>query len=420
MRSALVLAVVAFSTLASMACRSRELDGDRHDDEDDNAAVIYDGGPAPPKARCEAVAGWKVELAPRGTGGADVLVGDTAHDGARLLVGIVRRVDGGSVASVADIDLDKRRSSLVDLGASHVDAPAPRPFFANKTAWIAMHERAPIGRHGAHRVAVFRLGKEPKRVATLPEGRGDSFGLDAAGIGERAVVVWDDDAPWGSAIKAVSIGKDDEVGEPVPVSPEGTDARGPRIVAGAAGAWVAWTAERSRVTPDSGSGGGGEGQFDSWIQLRRVGQSGRPTSSATDITPPHGAAGGFDLAGFSGGFHLVAEATTAGQDRIVYTTWSRAAPSPARTLASEGVGRGSPAVVSTGKDPWTLYASENDESVMGPIVDVGRHAIEPALAHGRPLGLWPPGDKQKDNKFQLLILYVAPGRAELGAVRCQR
>lgn len=373
-------AVVAALALALGACGDgccgRGGRADPADASDD--AVVTMSKEALPRCRADGPR-WTVP-------GEDVVVGDGVVAGDAIYLGVARRVGGRRVASVARVSRDLGAHAFVDLGPSRGDDPPPRPFVGPRgEVWVAFH-RSPPGDAGAARslaleVRPLATADGGARGASLPVPNDGSLAFDVAPAGDGALVVWDEDAPGAErgVIKAQLLGAAARV-----VSPDGSDAETPRLVARAGGGYtLAWLARRGKVV-EAGPELEGPGEAPSyrWVEVRTLNAAGEPTGEVVAVGSPSSHVRTFELVESDGAAYVLTIDDAGG--RAVSRLRGGRVESVA--VGDAGVTQVNAEVVATGDaSAWISWADEADGVLLSPLAEggLGLPTEEPALTGAR-------------------------------------
>lgn len=428
MRGRLVVgALGTLSVFATGACRKAPAPSEST--QEPNAEPL-DSRPATPRIAAEILPRCHVEGARVGLLGEDIVVGESAVSTDGLAVGLIRRDGEKVVASVVLTSFDLARPSYVDLGPALGDDPPPVPFATARGILVAHHgrragERAGFRDAGAGSPLRDAAGRRDVRIVRLDGGKpveigpaitqqaDESQAFDLAlGEGSAApLVAWDEDAPLGQGrmladrglIKVQLVGG----GPAAVVSPPGSDAEGPRLVARPGGFVLAWIAKKSAEV-DAGaameaakartSEGPGEGRTYRWIEWVALDAKGAPTTPVRRLagTGEHGHVAAFDLRVVEGG-RVVAivqdeAAVSEGGGARIQRLPVDADQAPGALLVDAGVGTTLAGVVPhvDAARPWLAFADTDERTRLVPLTPTlvaGAGAtLEPALDGARVLG----------------------------------
>jgi hypothetical protein len=261
-------------------------------------------------------------------------------------------------------------------------------------------------------------GEAVQPVARIPEPRDDSldadlaFTLAAPGAG---LVVWDDDEPFArfGRVRAARVDAHGKVGagEPLVLTPDGTDAESPQVVATRAGFVVVYRVRRGEdrdagLIEDAVEAPGERRAFH-WLEAVTVpADPALPVSAPRALTALTAHIGAFVVppeANADDSFELVARDDDAPRDAAggkllaIRLAGDLVAP---RVLVPAGVGSGALSLVGrpAGAAPFVVYAADDDSARLVPMdvaagAPAGVARAEPALNGGDPVGLvaGPPG-----------------------------
>jgi hypothetical protein len=191
----------------------------------------------------------------------------------------------------------------IELGQVHGNSATPKVARLGSELLIAVPDADASG--GAYRLHAWSNGVL-RSVTEVDERGDDSPAFDLAGGQTHGALVFDDWDPKAAksrihlaAVSAQAV----EPAEPVVVSPAGTDAEAPRVLAHPAGFWIVWVALGAARQP---SDDGPLLVSERWLELSLVDARGTPRGSSIRLTEPDGHVSGYDVVGAHDGRLLVA------------------------------------------------------------------------------------------------------------------
>lgn len=419
---------VLFAALAIVACKKPSAAWT--DDAGTDASAVdaeVDAAPVVLPARCvPSIGGATLSETP-----SDVEIGEAVATPTGFAVGVLRKVGGETVGSVAIVSADTKTVTFADLGAPHGDAPPPRAIAQGADVYAAFFARAappPPGQKPktTRDLSLYKIA-DGKAVATsiIAEQRDESLAYDVA-LGEKGgVVAWDEDAIGNERgnIKIAIVSADTKTASPPRiVSPDGSDAELPRVVARKSGGWwLVWAASRLEA-PDAGLDPGqeierpGEKRRFRWLELVALDAAGAP-GPVKRLTPNNGHVSMFDLApranltGAPGGevLDVVArddeQAIDGAGGRIVRITISGDKVDPPVAIVSESVGRGAPDLLDPvgGGAAWLAFSDTHDRVRLLPL-------------DGTRTPIAPPSAEDALDKARALLVVRATAGADGGGV----
>lgn len=377
-------AAAALSLLALAACKKTPQADQAPVDSGDQAARLAPTTLAP--ARCKAIKETSVV-------GDDMEIGDAVASGDGYAVGVVRRTPAGRMAAVAT------SATVVDLWPTFGDAPPPRVAVRGGHDLVAAAYERDDGI-----LAVAVVGGKP--IASIPQHRDDSLAFDMAFAGDDGVVVWDEatggNAPHGVIRVATMTGVARDA------SPADSDAEMPRVVPRDGSFVVLWIAHREErgaragdssvvsgqgLRNDDGMEATGEPRSFGWIEMAALDAHGVAAPVARKVTAPSGHVSAFDV-GVLADKSILVVARDDGEAvdgsggallRIRVAGDKGMTVDPPLALATDGLGRGAPAVVL----PWLAWVGPREESRLLAFDSAGVPAAlpsrEPLLDDARPL-----------------------------------
>jgi hypothetical protein len=398
-------------------------------------AATIDAAPAILPARCK-VAPTGVVLA-NGAGSFEVGEGIATNDG--FAVGLLRKDGDQTLGSIAVVDRALGGVVFVDVAAPYADAPPPRPFLVGSDLYAAFFARAatlsPASAKLPRELSIYRLaGGKGVRVVDVPEQRDDSLAFDVASGPSGAALAWDEDAignERGDVKLAILSADAKAIAASRIVSPDGSDAELPRIVARPGGFWIVWVASRLE-NPDAGLEPGqaierpAEERRFKWLELQLVDDHGAPVGPTKRLTPQTGRVALFDLAARADApdvLDIVARDDDQSNEtvggRILRITVTGDKADPPIGIVGDGVGRGVPDLLPGGAGgvpaAWLSFIDVHDASRIVPL-DASRTPLaapsaEDALDRARPILVAGPGDS-------LLSAFSTDTGTELRIVTC--
>jgi hypothetical protein len=436
-----VLRGVALSLVAFVACKrdapnnAAPPDASVTDSAANDAAVVVDAAPAILPARCK-VAPTSVVLA---TGADSFEVGEGTATNGGFAVGLLRKDAGETVGSVAVVDRALGGVTFADVAAPYADAPPPLPFLIGGDVYAAFFSRDRTPSSTSVKLprdlSIYRIADgKGTRLIDVPQQRDDSLAFDVATGSGGAALVWDEDAIGNERgdIKLAVLSPDAKaIASSRIVSPDGTDAESPRIVARRGGFWIVWVASRLEY-PDAGLWPGeaierpAEERRFKWLELQLVDDHGAAVGGAKRLTSQSGRVALFDLAARPDApdvLDILArdddETSEAVGARIVRITVTGDKPDPPIAIVGDGVGRGVPDLLPGGAGgvpaAWLSYSNVHDASILVPLgptrTPLGAPSAEDALDKARPIVVAGASDS-------LLAAFSTDAGAELRIVTC--
>lgn len=310
-------------------------------------------------------------------------------------VGALRAEGGATDAVVALLD-SAGQGRLVSLGTAHGDTDPPRVAARKGRLFVVV----PDNDAGSATLKLARI--EGARVtwgSTLRQGRDESnaFGVELGD--ERGAIVWDEweRDPGAGVVKMTSFHLDDpsNTTEPRRVSPEGTDAEGPRLAPRPGGFWLAWIAHRVDEDAERRLGRkptAADVPTERWVEIVPLDRNGIPTSQPIAVTPQDGRVVMFDLAAARDRALVAwrADETRQSEGGRVQLSVVRADGTNESTIVEDrDLGAGVPTVVVDRGSPkgkpglWLSVASLAGETRLGAIDEAGE--LREALATDRLL-----------------------------------
>lgn len=416
--SFVALAAVAM-TAATVGCKTREVQDRSWLDAGGTIAATLAPGAAVDGAadapRCQP-SGARLAI----PGGALVASDGISDDGNSALFGLLRP---NGAAAWARLDHPGGTLAVHDLPGGDPDAPPPELALRGgspRTAFLLYSESQarPVDAGHARDAGAPALGlviaaihgdtAEP--VSRIPEPRDDSLDADLAFVPSGSgLVVWDDDDPFArfGRIRAARLDPGGKViGEPLLLTPEGTDAESPQVVATRAGFVVVYRVRRGEVRDaglvEDAVEAPGERRAFHWLEAVVV-----PPDGAASLAPPRaltsatGHIGAFVVPpepAADDSFDLVARDDDAPRDgaggKIVAlhvapdAVASSASAIVARVLVPAGVGSGAISLVSSLGSSFAVFAGEDDAARLVWLDAAGGPAHpEPALDGADPVSL---------------------------------
>ncbi len=434
-----LLCVVALTAVA--ACKRDTPNATSADASLADAAIAdaaeIDAAPVVLPARCK-VAPSGVVLA-NGAGSFEVGEGIATSDG--FAVGLLRKDGDQTVGSIAVVDRALGGVVFADVAPPYADAPPPRPFLVGTDVYAAFFARAPVPSPASvklpRQLSVYRVaGGKGTRVIDVPEQRDDSLAFDVASGAAGAAIAWDEDAignERGDVKLAILSPDTKEIASSKIVSPDGSDAELPRIVARRGGFWIVWVASRLE-NPDAGLELGqaierpAEERRFKWLELQLVDDHGAIVGPTKKLTSQTGRVALFDLAARADApdvLDIVArdddQSNEAVGARIVRITVNGDKADPPIAIVGDGVGRGVPDLLPAGPGgvpaAWLSFIDVHDASRIVPL-DASRTPLaapsaEEALDKGRPILVAGAADS-------LLSAFSTDTGAELRIVTCTK
>jgi hypothetical protein len=372
-----------------------------------------------------------------------VELGRGVRFGGGFAVGTQRQAEGGTISMVATVGADGNQGKLVRLARSRGDFDPPVVTAAGSSILAAMMEPNAAGR--AIRIAKID-GDRVTWGPELSEGNDESFAVDIATAGTRALVVWDD-VPVGHERSVVELATFDTasmLGSGArAITPSTIDADGPRLAARPGGFWLSYlvhgdpptepTAAKDDAPEDAGPGksakkgasnnpddsdteAAGEAIAHQWIELIPLDESGSAAGAARAVTPKNSRVIAYDLDDGEDGRALLIyreDDTPSGSSggRVKVVIAELGGIGEPRVIAEEGVGAGVPQL----HGGWVVIHSLSGPvqlGAIGPRGDlVGELAPEPVLKQGEILAA----------EGGTFLVATPAGRAmKLGVVRCTR
>jgi hypothetical protein len=397
--------------------------------------------PAVAAPRCRAIGGTAIE-SPE-----DLELGDAVPFGDGYAVSLVHRTAAGRVMAIARVDRDVTSARVVDLGATIGDAPPPRLARHGDDLLVAGYafSRASDARELA--VLVVRATGETAPLAALPQQQDDSLAFDLA----SGLVAWDESTkttPPRGVIRVATL-FDDHGHTPRDVSPPGSDAEMPRVVADGAGYFVSWMARRPEpgaaldAEAPAAAEATGEARAYSWLEGVRVDAAGVPTGPSRRLTPASGHVSAYDVQALAGGgapslLVVIArddgEAVDGSGGTLLRVGIRDGVVEAPLGLPGDGLGRGAPSLVD-GPLPWLAWIGPHEGLRLLPLdaegAPVAPPSAEPLLDEARPLRVLAdvladgaPGTlRTKDggaSTDRLLVAFPGDSSAALRLVSCTR
>jgi hypothetical protein len=344
----------------------------------------------------------------------EVEMGDAADWGDAVAVGFTRSGGGHRIASVALI------GAGIDAPVSHVDldpapplGPPPMPFVVGRSlravAWVVPEADASTG----SALALYAIeGKEAHRLALYAHRSKELPALAGAGGGGGSLVAWDDENEGRGVIRVATQpeGRGPAVADlPHTVSPAGTDADGPRLLARPGGYWLLWVAHKPQADENAVDAAElevvAEGREFRWVELAALDASGVLAGSIRRITSTTGHISAFGVAPLGDGLLVVVRDDDAG-GRILGVSVQGDTPNTPMVLVGGGAsgggaggggargggaGRGAPAVLAVGPSlAWLAYQDDSDRTRLLALgkggESIGPPSNEPLLDDARLLG----------------------------------
>ena len=399
-----------------------------------------DAGPVVLPARCVPSLGG----ATLGETPSDLEIGEAMQTPSGFAIGVLRKVKGELVGSIALVEKDAKTVSFVDLGPPHGDAPPPRPFVVGVEVFAAFFARAapppPGGKPKTTRdLILYRLADgKAQATSTISEQRDESLAYDVSLGDKGGVVAWDEDAignERGNIKIAVVTADTKTIASTRIASPDGSDAELPRLVPRRGGWWLVWVASRLEA-PDAGLDPGqeierpGEKRRFRWLELLALDAAGAAVGAVKRLTVNTGHVSMFDLAPRAGAdvLDVIArddeQAIDGAGGRIVRITITGDKVDPPIAIVSESVGRGAPDLLDPigGGTAWLAFSDTHDRVRLVPL-DLARTPTAPpsaedALDKARVLlvAATPPRTQGPDGGTTTDVLAAFPEEA-LGQIR---
>jgi hypothetical protein len=426
--------VIAVSLVACHKARSAEVaDGQVEGVESDSQEGAT---PAPVLApsRCHAVKGsFAIDDGHEVDG---LEVGDAIQNGKDVAVGVVHRALAGRVAAVALVRPDGDEAPrIVDLGPTPGDAPPPG--FARRSTDLLAAAYAVSGgtaRSKGRQLALYSVMQDKAvRLGAIDQAWDDSFAFDLASALDRTLVVWDEASGAGhGVVRAANIAPDGHAGPAHDVSPPDSDAELPRVLATNGGFAVFWIARGPAAGGPSADASAlevaGESIAPGWLETLNLDANGSPTGTVRRLTPASGHVSTYDLAaiGPSTGATILVVARDDGEGsdesggQLLRVRVTGDAVEASAALATDGLGRGAPALVG-GPAPWLSWVAR-DESLRLMALDVagaplGLAGSEPSLDEARPLMVMSTAPRGVD---RVLAAFPGDANAQLRVFECAR
>lgn len=436
MRTAIVLAACA---LAIVACKRKA------------PAEVPDASQAAeqPAADAEApkLAPARCKVEPTGTkladNVADLEIGEGVATPIGFAIGVLRKVNGESTASIALVPAQGGAPAFVDLGSPLGDASPPKPFARGGDLFAAYFPRpsAPAAAPKPKQVptrdlAIVRIdGGKAQPSLAIAEERDESLAYDVAASDKGILVAWDEDAIGNErgAIKIAMLSPDGKaVASSRIASPDASDAEIPRVLPRRGGYWLVYVASRAEVARDAAPPDPnhaierpGRDRAFRWLEMLPLDERGEATGPARKLTSERGHVSLFDLAARADGVTLdiVArdeELVTAGEaGRLLRITVKGDAPDAAIAIVSDAVGRGAPELLGDGA-AWLAFDDAADKLRLLPLdatrAPAGLPSIEDALDRARPV----LATKAAPDALELLAAFPEDAAAQLHRARCTR
>jgi hypothetical protein len=280
-------------------------------------------------------------------------------------------------------------SKIVRLGDAHGDVDPPRLAARGNVLVAGVLEPAPNGR-------LLRLAKIENGTVTwgasFTERRDESEAYDLALGDKRGLVVWDEEVGPGSVIQASTFDVATASAATIarPVSPRGTDAESPRLIAKPGGYWLLYIARRPESDEPDGSYETENTEY-RWIEVVPLDANGAATGTARAVTPRDGHVTVFDAADGPDGSALIvwreddAPSGSSG-GRIMRALVRPGAIAAPEVLLDEPSTAGVPNLV----HGWLAIADINGATKLAPMTPTGELAgalaAEPLVGSGEPLG----------------------------------
>ncbi len=394
---------VALSALvAAIALGCKRPSATSNDDASVDAGIDaeIDAGSVVLPARCVPSLGG----ATLGETPSDIEIGEAIQTPSGFAIGVLRKLKGELVGSIALVERDAKTVSFVDLGPPHGDAPPPRPIVVGADVFAAFFARAAPPPPGAKPKAtrdlvLYRLADgKAQATSTIPEQRDESLAYDVSLGDKGGVVAWDEDAIGNERgnIKIAIVAADTKTITSTRIaSPDGSDAELPRLVPRRGGWWLVWVASRLEA-PDAGLDPGqeierpGEKRRFRWLELLALDAAGAAVGAVKRLTVNTGHVSMFDLAPRAGasvpeGLDVIArddeQAIDGAGGRIVRITVTGDKVDPPIAIVSESVGRGAPDLLDPigGGTAWLAFSDTHDHVRLVPL-DLTRTPTAPPSA----------------------------------------
>jgi hypothetical protein len=389
-------------------------------------AAIHEAGPPPP--RCEQSASVSLGSA----AAQDLDLGEAVFAIEAAWVPFVRMVDGARRASVARVGVATGAAKVMDLGTASGNASTPVLLVRDSEVFALGCVRPSPGdagptRNEAGRWNVFRLsGDTAESILVLAETGADapslSVGSAPSGSPFGAAVAWDEDRapaarPGPSRAAAANDGKDLARGvvrlallspdlravlRLDTVSPETSDAEGPKVLARDGGFWIGWIARRAEpILGDSDAEleAPGEARVFRWVEVMALDAQGKPAGPVRRLTPSLGHVSGFEMASSPASPRLDVYAAQSDEREsgaggsIVHAALTPDGPPRVAPLVIEGVARGGSLWIdrSSSKPSALFYVDVTDHlrilSLNADGDGSGSASLEPALDDTRVLAV---------------------------------
>jgi hypothetical protein len=223
-------------------------------------------------------------------------VGEAVALASGFAVGAIHAENGAPTMSVVEIGPDGRGGKVISLGAARGDVEPPR--LAVRGALLVAGVLEP--ERGGRAIKLATIDSDHVTWgARVHEKADESQAFDLAIGDTRGIVVWDEDAADGGAIRMSTFdGANPSVATPPrTISPDQADAEAPRLVARRGGFWLGYLARRAESEDEDA-----EARFQAeavgfrWVEVIALDENGSPVGPARAVTPKDGHVMLFDLA----------------------------------------------------------------------------------------------------------------------------
>jgi hypothetical protein len=342
-------------------------------------------------------------------------VGEAVALASGFAVGAIHAENGAPMMSVVEIGPDGRGGKVISLGAARGDVEPPRLAVRGALLIAGVLEPERDGR--AIRLAAID-SDHVTWGARVHETKDESQVFDLAIGDTRGIVVWDEDAANGGAVRMSTFdaANPSATTPPRTISPDQSDAEAPRLVARPGGFWLGYLARRAESEDEDA-----EARFQAeaigfrWVELIALDENGSPVGPARAVTPKDGHVMLFDMAPGPDNSAIIAwrdddapgGATGGPVMRVIVRPSSIDEPS----VLVEDVSRaGAPNLVGS----WLAIADAAGPTLLGPISNTGALTgplvVEPDLGSGEPLAT---------SANTLLVARPMDRTVTLAVVRCK-
>jgi hypothetical protein len=379
-------------------------------------------------------------------------IGDAVSAAGGYAVGIVHRTAAGRSAAIEVLDPAGSLADVLDLGVTPGDAPPARvvPWGAGMLA-AAYGLRRDASRGDAEReerelglFSVFEGVATPYR-RPIAQPLDDSFAFDLAAGATTAVAVWDEATPKGKGvIRAAEVTPGVPPEAPRAVSPPESDAETPRILALRGGYLSLWLVRQAEGAAGRDGGTPGpspraaeapsEDRSLGWVEAVALDAHGAVAGPVRHLTPSPAPAGSaasagthisaFDAEVLADGSILVVarddgEAVDGSGGVLLRVRAIQDRIEPPLAWATDGLGRGSPALVA-GAALWLSWVGPDERLRLMPLdsagLPVGPPSVEESLGDARPLLTL----GESAGSARLLVASTGGSASKLRGASCER